>query len=68
MSKDNYSCIFPKSKVVYCLYYPSNISSHSESSGAKQNYKTKHEAKHVDFLVLSGIAFSTSFLIFSSVN
>ena len=34
MSKDNYSCIFQKPKVV-CLYYPSNISSHSESSGAK---------------------------------
>ena len=59
MSKDNYSCIFPKPKVVYCLYQPSNISSHSESSDAK----TKHEAKHVDFLVLSGTAFSTIFLI-----
>ena len=34
MSKDNYLCIFQKPKVVYCLYYPSNISSHSESSGA----------------------------------
>ena len=36
MSKDNYSCIFPKLEVVYCLYYSSNISSHSESSGAEQ--------------------------------
>ena len=67
MSKDNYSCIFPKPKVVYCLSYPSNISSHSESSGAEQN-KTKHEAKHVDFLVLSGTAFPRSFLISSSVK
>ena len=58
MSKDNYSCILPKPKVVYCLYYPSNISSHSESSGAKQNFKIKHEAKYVDFLLLSGTAFS----------
>ena len=45
MSKDNYSCIFPKPEVVYCLDYPSNISSHSESSGAKQNYKTKTRGK-----------------------
>ena len=59
MSKDNYSCMFPKLKVVYCLHYPSSISSHSESSG-----ETKHEAKHVDFLVLSGTAFSTSFPYF----
>ena len=64
MSKDNYPCIFPKPKVVYCLYHPSNISSHSESSGAK----TKHEAKHVDFLVLAYTAFSTSFLISTSGN
>ena len=67
MSKDNCSYMFPKPKVVYCLYYPSNISPHSESSGAKQN-KTKHEVKHVDLLVLSGTAFSTSLLISSLVN
>ena len=46
MSKDNYSCIFPKPKVVYCLYYPSNISSHSESSGAKQN-KTRSKTRRL---------------------
>ena len=57
MPKDNYSCIFQKPKVVYCLYRPSNISSHSESSGAKTR-QTKHEAKYVDFLMLSGTAFS----------
>ena len=45
-----------------------HISSHSESSGAKQNYKTKHEAKSGDFLVLSGTAFSTSFPISSPAN
>ena len=56
MSKDNYSCIFPKPKVVYCLYYSSNISSHNKSSDIKQN-KTKHEANHVDFLVLSDATF-----------
>ena len=43
ISKDNYPCIFPKPKVVYCLYRPSNISSHSETSGAK----TKHKAKRL---------------------
>ena len=43
MSKDNYSYIFAKPKVV-CLYYPSNISSHSESSGAKQN-KTRSKTR-----------------------
>ena len=46
MSKDNYSCIFLKPKVVYCLYYPSNISSHSESSGAKQN-KTRSKTRRL---------------------
>ena len=64
-SKDNYSCIFPKPKVVYCLSYPSNISSHSKSSGTKQN---KTWSKTLQLLVLSGIAFPTSFLISSSVN
>ena len=67
MSKDNCSYMFLKPKVVYCPHYPSNISSHSESSGAKQN-KTKHEVKHVELLVLCGTAFSTSFLISSLVN
>ena len=52
-SKDNYSCIFPKPNVVYCLYHPSNILAHSEAAAQKKD-KTKHEAKHVDFLVLSG--------------
>ena len=58
MSKDDYSCIFPKLKVVCCLYYPSNISSHSERSGeTKQNTKQNTSTS----LVISGTAFSTSF-------
>ena len=68
MSKENYSCIFPEPKVVSSPFYPSNISSHSERSGVKQNYRTKHEAKYVDFLLHSGTALSTSFLISSPAN
>ena len=59
-SKDNYSCIFPKPNVVYCLYYPSNILAHSESSGAKKGQnKTRSKTRR-----LLG-AFWTSFLISS---
>ena len=50
MSKYNYPCIYLKPKVVYCLYYPSNICSYTESSSTKQN-RTNVEAKHVDYLV-----------------
>ena len=57
MFKDNYPCIFPKPKAVYCLYYPSNVSPRSGSTGVKQK---RHIAKHVDFLVLPGTTLSTS--------
>ena len=40
----------------------------SQQRQRRENYKTKHEAKYVDFLVLSGTAFSTSFLISSPAN
>ena len=63
MPKDKHSCMKPK--VVYCIYYPSNISSDSgpQHGGLVVNFT----AKHGDFLVLSGTAFSTSVLISSSV-
>ena len=48
MSKDNYSCIFQKPKLVYCLYYPSNISAHSESSVAKtRQNKTRSKTRRL---------------------
>ena len=37
-------------------------------AAARKQDKTKHEAKHIDFLMLSGTAFSTSFQISSSGN
>ena len=56
MSKDNYSCIFPKLKVVYCPYHP--IFPLTAKAAAKQQNTKPNTSTS---LVLSGTAFSTNF-------
>ena len=58
MPRDNYLCILPNPKIVFII-----LQMFSLTAKAAARKKTKHERKHVDFLVLSGTAFSTSFLI-----
>ena len=41
LSKDNYSCMFPKPKVVYCLYYPSNIPPITREKKYLMDYKVE---------------------------
>ena len=65
MSKDNYSCIFPKLKVVYCLYYPSNIPLTAKAA-AKQN-KTRSKTRRLLWCFLALLSQQVS-RISSSVN